>query len=58
MTNTDVGLIMGSQSDWPTMIETANILTDLKISFETKIVSDIGLQTDFLAIVLLLLIAV
>ena len=39
MTNTDVGLIMGSQSDWPTMIETANILTDLKISFETKIVS-------------------
>ena len=39
MTNTDVGVIMGSQSDWPTMIETANILTDLKISFETKIVS-------------------
>ena len=39
MTNTDVGLIMGSQSDWPTMRETANILTDLKISFETKIVS-------------------
>ena len=39
MTNTDVGLIMGSQSDWPTMRETANILIDLKISFETKIVS-------------------
>lgn len=34
-----VGLIMGSQSDWPTMKETAHILTVLKINFETKIVS-------------------
>ena len=34
-----VGLIMGSQSDWSTMEETANILTKLKINFETKIIS-------------------
>ena len=39
MKKKDVGLIMGSQSDWPIMKETANILTELKISFETKIVS-------------------
>lgn len=30
---------MGSQSDWPTMREAADRLTDLKISFETRIVS-------------------
>ena len=34
-----VGLIMGSQSDWSTMEETAKILTELKINFETKIIS-------------------
>ena len=39
MKNIDVGLIMGSQSDWPTMKQTAQILTELKITFETKIIS-------------------
>ncbi len=39
MGNREVGLIMGSQSDWPTMKETADILTKLKINFETKIIS-------------------
>jgi 5-(carboxyamino)imidazole ribonucleotide mutase len=34
-----VGIIMGSQSDWPTMKEAANILDALDISYETKIVS-------------------
>lgn len=34
-----VGIIMGSQSDWPTMKEAANILDELGISYETKIVS-------------------
>ncbi len=34
-----VGLIMGSQSDWPTMDAAADILTTLGVSFETKIVS-------------------
>ena len=34
-----IGIIMGSQSDWPTMQEAANILDDLNVPFETKIVS-------------------
>ncbi|MCX7289057.1 MAG: 5-(carboxyamino)imidazole ribonucleotide mutase [Rhodobacterales bacterium] len=34
-----VGIIMGSQSDWPTMKDAALILDDLGISYETKIVS-------------------
>ncbi|MGC6511958.1 MAG: 5-(carboxyamino)imidazole ribonucleotide mutase [Parvibaculales bacterium] len=34
-----VGIIMGSQSDWPTMKHAADILDDLEIAFETKIVS-------------------
>ena len=34
-----VGIIMGSQSDWLTMKSTAQILTDLQVPFETKIVS-------------------
>ena len=35
----DVGIIMGSQSDWATMKEAATILDDLGIRYETKIVS-------------------
>jgi 5-(carboxyamino)imidazole ribonucleotide mutase len=34
-----VGIIMGSQSDWPTMKDAALILDDLGIAYETKIVS-------------------
>jgi 5-(carboxyamino)imidazole ribonucleotide mutase len=34
-----VGIIMGSQSDWPTMRHAADILTELGVAFETKIVS-------------------
>ncbi len=34
-----VGLIMGSQSDWPTMKAAAEILDDLGIPYEAKIVS-------------------
>lgn len=34
-----VGIIMGSQSDWPTMKHTAKTLETLGVSFETKIVS-------------------
>ena len=34
-----VGIIMGSQSDWPTMKEAATILDDLGIAYEAKIVS-------------------
>ena len=35
----DVGIIMGSQSDWATMKEAAAILDDLGIAYEAKIVS-------------------
>ena len=34
-----VGIIMGSQSDWPTMGEAAALLQQLQIPFESKIVS-------------------
>ena len=34
-----IGIIMGSQSDWPTMKEAADILDQLGVSYETKIVS-------------------
>ena len=39
MTQPLVGIIMGSQSDWPTMREAADVLDELGVSFETKIVS-------------------
>lgn len=35
----NVGLIMGSQSDWPTMKEAAEILAEFGIGYEAKIVS-------------------
>jgi 5-(carboxyamino)imidazole ribonucleotide mutase len=35
----DVGIIMGSQSDWPTMSKAAAILDELGVSYEVKIVS-------------------
>ena len=38
-TPTKVGIIMGSQSDWPTMREAADILDQLGIPYESKIVS-------------------
>lgn len=34
-----VGIIMGSQSDWPTMRETAAILDELSVPYESRIVS-------------------
>ncbi len=34
-----VGIVMGSQSDWPTMKEAADILSQLGVAFEVKIVS-------------------
>ena len=34
-----VGIIMGSRSDWPTMSKAAEILAELGVSFETKVVS-------------------
>ena len=34
-----IGIIMGSQSDWPTMRKAADVLTTLGVAFETRIVS-------------------
>jgi 5-(carboxyamino)imidazole ribonucleotide mutase len=39
MTPPRVGLIMGSQSDWTTMAQAAQILDELAIAYETRIVS-------------------
>ena len=39
MSNIQVGIIMGSQSDWPTMREAAEMLDALGVPYETKIVS-------------------
>lgn len=39
MADIRVGIIMGSQSDWATMKAAAEILDDLGIAYETKIVS-------------------
>lgn len=39
MTAVKIGIIMGSQSDWPTMKEAADVLDELGVPYETKIVS-------------------
>lgn len=39
MTDIKVGIIMGSQSDWPTMKEAADVLDELGVPYEKKIVS-------------------
>lgn len=35
----EIGIIMGSQSDWPTMKEAALVLDELQLPYETRIVS-------------------
>lgn len=39
MSKAVVGIIMGSQSDWPTVQHATEILDQLQISYETKVVS-------------------
>lgn len=39
MSGPQIGIIMGSQSDWPTMREAADILDGLGVAYEAKIVS-------------------
>lgn len=39
MAEIEVGIIMGSQSDWATMKHAADILDELGVAYETKIVS-------------------
>ncbi len=37
--NPNVGIIMGSRSDWPTLKAAASVLDALKVPYETKVVS-------------------
>lgn len=39
MAAVEIGIIMGSQSDWPTMKEAAGVLDELAVAYETRIVS-------------------
>ena len=39
MDRVEVGIIMGSQSDWATMREAADVLAELDVAFEARIVS-------------------
>ena len=39
MSNPQVSIIMGSQSDWDTMQAATTVLTELNVRFETKVVS-------------------
>ncbi|MBV7394950.1 5-(carboxyamino)imidazole ribonucleotide mutase [Mameliella sediminis] len=39
MDSPKVGIIMGSQSDWPTMVEAADLLDELQVPYEARIVS-------------------
>jgi 5-(carboxyamino)imidazole ribonucleotide mutase len=39
MTSVRVGIIMGSKSDWDTMKHAANVLEDLGVGYEAKVVS-------------------
>jgi 5-(carboxyamino)imidazole ribonucleotide mutase len=39
MVDVQIGIIMGSQTDWPTMKEAADILDALSVPYEKKIVS-------------------
>ncbi len=39
MPNVDIAIIMGSQSDWPTMKHAADVLDELGIAYDARIVS-------------------
>ena len=39
MKQVEVGIIMGSQSDWPTMQRATEVLDALGIAYESKVVS-------------------
>lgn len=39
MARVEIGIIMGSQSDWPTMKEAAEVLDELDVAYESRIVS-------------------
>jgi 5-(carboxyamino)imidazole ribonucleotide mutase len=46
-TKPTIGIIMGSQSDWPTLKYSADILDEFDVVYETKIVSAHRTPIDF-----------
>lgn len=49
MSNPRVGIIMGSDSDWPTMSQAADMLRHFDISFEADVVSAHRMPRDMVA---------
>ena len=49
MTKCQVGVVMGSQSDWDTMQHAAQILQEFGVSFETRVVSAHRMPDDMFA---------
>ena len=47
MSKPQVGLIMGSQTDWSTMREAADVLSELNIAYEKKLYPLTELQTAY-----------
>jgi len=45
----DVAIVMGSDSDWPTMQEAANVLDELGVSYEVDVVSAHRTPNEMLA---------
>ncbi len=48
-TRTQVGLVMGSDSDWPTMRAAADVLAEFGVSFEADVVSAHRMPDEMLA---------
>ena len=46
---TDVGIVMGSDSDWPTMSAAADALAEFGVSFETDVVSAHRMPEEMIA---------
>ena len=44
-----VGIIMGSDSDWPTMKGAADVLADFGIEYEARVVSAHRMPEDMIA---------
>ena len=49
MTQCQVGVVMGSQSDWDTMQHAASILQEFGVAFETRVVSAHRMPDDMFA---------
>jgi 5-(carboxyamino)imidazole ribonucleotide mutase len=44
-----VGIVMGSDSDWPTMCEAANVLTEFEVPYDVSVVSAHRMPEEMLA---------